>query len=47
MTYTVITKAGFVHVFHIRALAEIYVQAYGGVVVTPQTLVDTASPAAV
>ena len=41
MTYTVITKAGFVHVFYIKELAETYVQAYGGVVFTQQVLEET------
>lgn len=40
MTYTVITKAGFVHVFSIKEMADIYLAAYGGVVFTQQILVD-------
>jgi hypothetical protein len=41
MKYTVITKAGFVHVFYIKAMVDIYLAAYGGVVVTEEVLVDT------
>lgn len=40
MTYTVITKAGFVHVFYIRSMVDIYLAAYGGVLVTNEVLVD-------
>jgi hypothetical protein len=47
MTYTVITKAGFVHVFSVQAMADIYLAAYGGVVITPQVLVDTTGKTAV
>jgi hypothetical protein len=41
--YTVITKAGFVHVFTIREMADIYLAAYGGVMFTNQ-IVDTLIP---
>jgi hypothetical protein len=43
MTYTVITSNGRIHVLTIKALADTYVQAYGGVVITQQILVDEAS----
>jgi len=38
MQYTLITKLGKVYTFYIKAVAETYQQAYGGVVITPQTL---------
>lgn len=41
MKYTVITRAGFVHVFYIREMVDIYLAAYGGVLVTDEILVDT------
>jgi hypothetical protein len=41
MKYTVITKAGFVHVFYIKAMVDIYLAAYGGVLVSEEILVDT------
>lgn len=41
MKYIVITKAGFVHVFYIREMVDIYLAAYGGVLVTDEILVDT------
>lgn len=47
MTYTVLTRNGFLHVFSVKALAETYVQAYGGVVFTQQVLVDTTAQTAV
>ena len=40
MKYTVITKQGTVYTFFIRAVAETYVQAYGGQLITAQILVD-------
>ena len=40
MKYTVITKNGTVYTFFIRAVAETYVQAYGGRLVTAAILVD-------
>jgi hypothetical protein len=36
MTYTVITKAGFIYVFYIKATADCYVSAYGGVIFTDE-----------
>jgi hypothetical protein len=41
MNYTLITKTGKVYTFYIKALADSYQQAYGGVVFTQQILVDT------
>ena len=41
MNYTLITKTGKVYTFYIKALADSYQMAYGGVVITPQVLVDT------
>ena len=43
MTYTVITGNGRIHVLTSKALADTFVQAYGGVVFTQQILVDTDS----
>ena len=40
MRYTVITATGQVLTFFIRAVAETYVQAYGGQLITAQILVD-------
>lgn len=40
MQYTLITKLGKVYTFYILALAEQFQQAYGGVVITQQILVD-------
>jgi hypothetical protein len=40
MEYTLITKTGLVMQFYIKALAETYQQAYGGVIVTDTILVD-------
>ena len=41
MQYTLITKTGRVYTFYVQALAETYLQAYGGVIVTGDILVDT------
>jgi hypothetical protein len=41
MNYTLITKTGKVYTFYIKALADSYQMAYGGVVITQQILVDT------
>jgi|TARA_R110000868_G_scaffold137603_1_gene351162 hypothetical protein len=41
MNYTLITKQGRVMQFFILAVAEQFQQAYGGVVITQQILVDT------
>ncbi len=40
MMYTLITKTGRVYTFYVQALANQYQQAYGGVVITQQILVD-------
>jgi hypothetical protein len=41
MQYTVITKMGKVQTFFIKSVAELYAINHGGVVITPQILVDT------
>jgi hypothetical protein len=38
MEYTVITGNGRIHVLSIKTLAETYVKAYGGVIVTASIL---------
>jgi hypothetical protein len=43
MKYTLITKTGRVYTFFVLAVAETYQQAYGGVIVTDEILVDTPS----
>lgn len=43
MNYTLITKTGKVYTFYVKALAEQFQQAYGGVVITQQILVDEAA----
>jgi hypothetical protein len=40
MKYTLITRSGKVYTFYVQALAEQFQQAYGGVVITQQILVD-------
>jgi hypothetical protein len=40
MKYTLITSKGKVYTFFVRAVAETYQAAYGGVVITQQILVD-------
>ena len=40
MKYTLITSKGKVYTFFVRAVAENYQAAYGGVVITQQILVD-------
>ena len=40
MKFTVITKQGTVYTFFVRAVAETYVQAYGGQLITADILVD-------
>ena len=40
MNYTLITNTGKVYTFYVKALADSYQQAYGGVVFTQQILVD-------
>lgn len=47
MTYTVITKLGKIQTFYLKEVADIYAQINGGVVVTPQILVDSSSQTAV
>lgn len=41
MQYTLITNAGRVYTFYVKAVAETYQQAYGGTVFTGDILVDT------
>lgn len=43
MKYTLITKTGRVYTFYVQALAETYLQAYGGQLITADILVDTPS----
>jgi hypothetical protein len=43
MKFTLITSNGKVLTFFIRAVAETYQQAYGGIIVTDQVLVDNKS----
>jgi hypothetical protein len=40
MKYTVITKTGKIQQFYIQSVAELYRNLNGGVVITPQILVD-------
>jgi hypothetical protein len=40
MQYTLITKTGKLYTFYVLAVAETYQQAYGGVIVTNNMLVD-------
>ncbi len=40
MQYTLITATGKLYTFYVQALAETYQQAYGGVIVTNDILVD-------
>ena len=40
MQYTLITATGKLYTFYLRAVAETYQQAYGGVIVTDEVLVD-------
>ena len=40
MKYTLITSKGKIYTFFIRAVAENFQTAYGGVVITQQILVD-------
>jgi len=41
MKYTLITKQGKVYTFYVQAVAETYLQAYGGQLITDAILVDT------
>jgi hypothetical protein len=43
MKFTLITSNGKVLTFFIRAVAETYQNAYGGIIVTDQILVDNKS----
>jgi hypothetical protein len=47
MKYTLITKTGRVYTFYVQALAETYQQAYGGVIVSDEILVDKVAQKAV
>lgn len=40
MQYTLITSRGKVYTFFLKSVADTYAQAYGGVVITQQVLVD-------
>jgi hypothetical protein len=40
MQFTLITNTGKLYTFYLRAVAETYQQAYGGVIVTKEVLVD-------
>lgn len=41
MKYTVITKQGKVYTFFIKAVAETYLQAYGGVLMSNNIVIET------
>ena len=41
MQYTLITKTGKVYTFYVLAVAQTYLQAYGGTLITGDILVDT------
>ena len=41
MPYTLITSTGKVYTFYLRAVAETYLQAYGGVIIDPTVLMVT------
>ena len=43
MQYTLITKTGKVYTFYVLAVAQTYLQAYGGQLITDAILVDTVS----
>ena len=43
MQYTLITPKGKVYTFYIKSVAETYQQAYGGIVITNDVLVDIKS----
>ena len=47
MRYTLITKTGRVYTFYVQALAETYLQAYGGTIITDEILVDKVAQKAV
>jgi len=41
MQYTLISSKGKVYTFFIKAVAETYQQAFGGIIVTAQVLTET------
>ena len=41
MKYTLITASGKLYTFYVKALAETYLSAYGGTLITDDVLVDT------
>lgn len=41
MRFTVITKRGKTLVFNVQACAEVFLQAYGGVMITNEILTET------
>ena len=43
MKFTLITQSGQLYTFYVQAVAETYQQAYGGVIVTNDILVDNKS----
>jgi hypothetical protein len=43
MKYTLITATGRVYTFYVKALAETYLSAYGGQLITDDILVDNPS----
>jgi hypothetical protein len=47
MKYTLITARGRVYTFFLRAVAKTYQQAYGGVIVSDEILVDKVAQTAV
>jgi hypothetical protein len=47
MQYTLITMTGRVYTFFVLAVAETYQQAYGGVIVSDEILVDKVAQTAV
>jgi hypothetical protein len=47
MKYTLITARGRVYTFFLRTVAETYQQAYGGVIVSDEILVDKVAQTAV
>jgi hypothetical protein len=47
MNYTLITSRGRVYTFYVKALAETYQRAYGGVIVSDAILVDNVAQKAV
>jgi hypothetical protein len=41
MPYTLITSTGKIYTFYIKALAETYLQAYGGTIIDPTVCMVT------